>query len=317
MRSSSEEHNEAMLRAAQLYYEQSLTQDEIARRMLLTRWKVGRLLDEARRSGIVKVEIIHPRARRHEEEQRLTERFGLKAAVVIPAAEDADEMRLSVARAAADFLSDLRPSPKTLGVSWGRTLDDVAAAMPAGWARGVQVVQTNGGLSRSSRPNTAAEGALRFAQQGAGSATLLPAPAIVEHSGTWRTLQRESSVRDVLVSAAAANALLFSVGPVDPQSVLVESGYLSAADMAGLRDAGAVGDLLGHFIDRDGRAVDEHLEQRTVGLTLPEVRGASTAILVAAGPAKAEAVRACVVSGLCAVVITDQRTAGHLLEEAS
>ena len=51
------------LRAAQLYYYDNLTQGAIADRLSCTRWTVGRLLEEARGSGIVTISVNHPRAR--------------------------------------------------------------------------------------------------------------------------------------------------------------------------------------------------------------------------------------------------------------
>lgn len=48
MRSGSTEHEHAMVRAAELYYNDGLLQSEVADKLRLSRWKVGRLLEEAR-----------------------------------------------------------------------------------------------------------------------------------------------------------------------------------------------------------------------------------------------------------------------------
>ena len=62
------------IRAAELYYEENKTQDEIGSILRLTRWKVGRLLAQARASGFIRIEIVHPRARRLPIERRLRRR---------------------------------------------------------------------------------------------------------------------------------------------------------------------------------------------------------------------------------------------------
>ena len=67
----------AVLRAAQLYYYENMTQDSIADRLGCTRWTVGRHLEEARQSGIVRITINHPRARVRHLEKELAERFGI------------------------------------------------------------------------------------------------------------------------------------------------------------------------------------------------------------------------------------------------
>ena len=46
------EHEERMLSAAELYYYEGLTQSEVSARMGVTRWTVGRLLEEAKQAGI-------------------------------------------------------------------------------------------------------------------------------------------------------------------------------------------------------------------------------------------------------------------------
>jgi DNA-binding transcriptional regulator LsrR (DeoR family) len=51
------------IRAAELYYEENLTQEEIGKSLRITRWKVGRLLTQAKEEGFVRIEILHSRAR--------------------------------------------------------------------------------------------------------------------------------------------------------------------------------------------------------------------------------------------------------------
>ncbi|MDA9918249.1 sugar-binding transcriptional regulator, partial [Pontimonas sp.] len=52
------------VRAAELYYQENKTQDEIGALLHITRWKVSRLIAQAREEGIIRIEIVHPRARR-------------------------------------------------------------------------------------------------------------------------------------------------------------------------------------------------------------------------------------------------------------
>ena len=43
------------IRAAELYYEDDKTQDEIGSILRLTRWKVGRLLAQAKADGFIRI----------------------------------------------------------------------------------------------------------------------------------------------------------------------------------------------------------------------------------------------------------------------
>jgi len=301
-----------MVRAAELYYDDNKTQDEIGALLGITRWKVGRLLTQARHTGIVRIDIVHPRARRLGLERDLCSQFGLKDAVVIPATE-AEDLNSNVARAAADYLTALRPVPRTLGVSWGRTLGELADRLPRGWSQGVTVVQINGGVSVNRQAGTAADTAMTIANKASGQAVILPSPAILEQLETKRAIEADRTVAGVLSLAATASAYLYSAGVATRDSVLVDSGYLTPDEVAELSRKGAVGDVVGRFIDADGNTVDPELNERTVGLGHDELRAAQTAIFVVAGEAKHPVARAVVSTGLCTVIVTDEATAQALL----
>lgn len=304
-----------MVRVAELSYNDNKTQDEIGALLEISRWKVGRLFVQARERGIVRIEIVHPRARRLGLERALIEKFGLDDAVVVPAADEPDTLLERVAAAAADLLTALRPVPRVMAVSWGRTLTALADALPDGWATGVTVVQANGGVSRNRRSGGAASVAVTVAQRGRGQAVLLPSPAILERIETKQAIEQDRTIAAILEQAATANTFLFTAGPCDPASAHVENGYLSTADIAALAERGAVGDVLGRYVDADGNIVDPQLDARTVGVSLDRLRAASRSIFVTAGVAKHDIARTVVSNGLCSVVVTDESTALELLEE--
>jgi deoxyribonucleoside regulator len=303
------------IRAAELYYEEDKTQDEIGTLLRLTRWKVGRLLAQAKANGFIRIEIVHPRARRLGLERALRDGTGLTDAIVVSTSGVTDELDLQkrTAQAAADYLTALRPVPRTLGISWGRTLHDISVQLKPGWASGVDVVQINGGVSLNARPGTAAATAVSIAQKGAGQFTLLPSPAILERVETKQAIATDRSVAAVLEMGSAASAYLFSAGQADAGSAHVESGYLTADQIAELVRKGAVGDIVGRFIDSAGQIVDPALNERTFGIPLEHLRRAKTAIAVIGGARKHAIARSVVLSGLCTVLITDEDTAQALL----
>ena len=303
------------IRAAELYYEENQTQDEIGVILRITRWKVGRLLAQAKANGFIRIEIVHPRARRLPIERRLREATSLTDVIVVSSAgvSSDEELQARTAQAAADYLTGLRPIPRTLGISWGRTLHDVSLNLKSGWAPGVNVVQINGGVSLNQRTGTAAATAVTIAQKANGSATLLPSPAIFERRETKRAIESDRTVAAVLDLGANASAYLYSAGQADENSALVDSGYLTVDQISDLVRKGAVGDIVGRYIDKNGRIVDPELDERTVGIQLEQLRRAKNAIAVISGRAKHEIARAVVGSGLCTVLVTDEDTAHALL----
>jgi deoxyribonucleoside regulator len=300
------------VRAAELYYEEDKTQDEIGSLLGITRWKVGRLLAEAKARGIIRIEIVHPQARRLGLEHELAQVFGLEACVVVPV-DDSQALSERVARAAADYLVAMRPRTHRLGVSWGRTLHRVAQLLPEGWTTSLHVVQVNGGVSHSAEPGLASATATMIAHKAGGSVTLLPAPAIVEKEDTKRALEEDRGVAGVLEHALSADTFLFSAGPATEVSIHVQSGYIDRADIAHLQRRGAVGDVWGRYITAEGAIADEALDRRTLGLSLDVLREAPRSIAVVSGADKQDIALAIAKNGLATVLITDEHTASYLL----
>ena len=269
--------------------------------MGLTRWQARRLLDEARESGIVRIEIVPRAARSPDLESRLQRRFGLREAVVVRERMDDDEALAldGVAQAAAQFIASLGPMP-LIGVSWGRTMSAVARRFPPLWNDGVEVVLLNGAMnirSPSTRTNNTAE---LFARSANGAATFLPVPAMLGHAATRVALERDPTIASVLALGRRAPAICFGMGSMAPDSVLLQSGFVTAEEQAALKAKGAVGDILSRFIDAYGPSSTD-LEARTIGLDLRYCADREFSIGVAAGrtstrwpaPVSARAISTC------------------------
>ena len=310
-----------MLRAAQLYYRMHLTQDQVGARLGVSRFKVGRLLDRALRESAVRIEIVHPAARLVELEDALVGRFGLGGALVVDVAstgsEPDDELlaRERVAAAAAAHLASLAPSG-AIGVSWGRTMLELAAHLRPGWTAATEIVQLNGATSRSARPTRAHEIVERFGATSGAAIRLMAAPAIVGTPELRDALERDPSVGETLAAARDARTAIFSMGVLGPESVHVASGYLSAGDLAALADAGAVGDVLGRFVTPEGRIALQSLDRRTIGLPLDELRAKALTVGVVAGAGRGPIALAALRVGCVHVLVTDESTATWVLGHA-
>ncbi|HEY8582793.1 MAG TPA: sugar-binding domain-containing protein, partial [Capillimicrobium sp.] len=231
--------------------------------------------------------------------------------------DDHDLPLQAVATAAASYLRDLRPAPHRLGVSWGRTMHALASRMEDGWAAGVEVVQLNGGVSRSSTPTHADAIAARLAETGGGAAHLLAAPAIVERAEIRRALESDRAVAESLELARGADVAIFSLGALSADSVLAQSGYLAREEIDDLTARGCAGDLLSRFIGPGGGICDEGLDARTIGLPLEALAEKRRSIGVAVGVGKAAIARAAVAGGYVNALVVDEELAQQLLEPAA
>src|SRR5258708_17221144 len=130
---------ELLLRAAWFYYKDELTQDEIAKRLSVSRASVGRLLDRARRVGLVTINLNAEYLNSVELSAELRRTFNLSDALVVPDhdKEPADPHALNarIGLGGAQFISThLRPG-STLGVGWGETVSRVIAGTHFGAVR--------------------------------------------------------------------------------------------------------------------------------------------------------------------------------------
>jgi deoxyribonucleoside regulator len=303
-----------MLRAAQLYYHGDLTQDAVGKQLGVSRFKVGRLLERALREQAVRIEIVHPAARLVALEDALVGRFGLTDAVVVDVSARDDERlaRERVADAAADHLADMAPTG-VIGVSWGRTMIELANRLQPGWTRATQIVQLNGAISRSAQPTRYQEVVERFGSTTGAAIQLLPAPAIVGTPELRQALEADASVAAPLKAARQATSAVFGMGVMGAESVHVASGYLDRRELKRLEKAGAVGDVLGRFITIDGQVALPSLDARTVGLPLTELCGKRT-VGLAAGPGRGPVALGALRSACIKTFVTDEATAEWVLE---
>lgn len=299
--------DEEMLHVAEMYYYEQMTHAAIAQRLSMSRWTVGRILEEARRTGMVKITIDHPLARHHVMETELVSRFGLQSAVVVPS-QSSDDLTLDlVTRVAARRLAGLRPHPRVVAVSWGRTTAHVAGHLPNGWDPDVVVVQTNGGVAVT-RNDLVGRSVVRMAERGPGRSLALQAPTVLGSVALGEMLRKDVTVARTLDAAAGADVVMYSPGTVSGDSILVTAGHVSAETMDRLRQQGAGADVMSHFVNADGQIVDADLDARTVAASLDCARTSGSGrrvIAVASGVEKAEAVRTVAQGGLCSEVVVD------------
>nr|WP_210270870.1 sugar-binding transcriptional regulator [Rhizobium rhizolycopersici] len=308
-----------MVQVAKLYYDLDRTQSDIATELGLTRWQVGRLLTEAKEAGIVRIEITPRAGRRTSLEVELQRQFGVREAIVVPIGDIEDPSLIidSVAQAAATHLASLSPKPSLMGVSWGRTMAAVARALPKDWCPGLHVVLVNGSTALTTTTSRNSAVAEEIAQSAGGRATLLPVPAIMGSRSTRDALEQDPIIDRVLSLADEAPVICFGLGGLTHQSVLLGSGYLDEDDIARLRKLNSVGDIMGRFVDREGRIADPHLDDRTIGLRLDALVRKERVIGVAAGEDKHLIAAACLRAGYVTDLVTDEGTARRILEETA
>ncbi len=310
---------EALLsRVAWYYHHDGLTQHEVGRRLGLSRIKVSRLLEKGKRTGIIGITIHSKHRGCLALESALREAHGLDEAVVIPALEPAPgdpigQVNERLAQAAASYLMPFLGDGSLLAIGWGDTVTRAVNRLGHVLGRtGASVVTLTGGVSTYVPMIGSLDPALAQSER----LFMIPSPLAVSSATTAKALLREPAVRDVLTMALTADHALIGVGAMDEQASVVKGGYVTSAEMRRYRRQGAVGDLLGRFLDERGRSLDLPIHDRIVGIDLETLARLPSVVAAAGGPQKVEAIRAALATRTLDVLITDETTARAVMDRA-
>lgn len=308
--------DQLMVRAAWLYHVEGLTQAQIAERMDLTRRRVNELLATALDQGVVRVNFSTPLAENIALETRLCARFGLEEAIVTSTPVDPKQMQAVIGRATAGFLDRLIQfrKPASLGVGWGTTLRETVEQMTSANAPDVKVRSMMGALTRGSEINTF-EIVRRFAKVLGGECHYLAAPIYADSAASRDVIVAQPVFRTLLEEAAAVNVSCLSVGDLSHESLQVRYGLPSTQVIDELKQAGAVGDILGRYLDREGRLVDHPMNHRVISLELEDYRRIPCRIIASGGAHKHNTLHAALKAKLATALVTDADAARWLLAQ--
>ena len=309
---------ELLLRVAWYYYKDELTQDEIARRLSVSRASVGRLLDRARKVGLVSISLNTEYLDAFELSGELRRTFGLAEALVVPDHEkesvDHHALNARIGLGGAQFMSThLRPGG-SLGVGWGETVSRVIAATNFGVVGPVHMVTLTGGVEGYLQTILSSKGEVTNESPEVTSATVIPSPIMASTPSLAAALRAEPTIQQVLKQACAVGHALVGVGTPTADATIVHMGYLNADDARGLRERGVVGDILGQFFDADGRVVELPIHDRRIGIDLSDLTRIPKVVGVAGGLHKAEAILGALHGGFLDVLVTNELAAIRLLE---
>ena len=306
--------DEQMRLAARLYYLDGLGQAEVARFVQVSQAKISRLLAAARESGIVRISVDDYEPRDTALEKRLLKAFPLRAAAVVrslPGAS-AEDARRSTGHFGAAFVKSLIPPGSTVAVAGGRTMRDLATALPEGAIRDLTFVQAMGSIDSTLTSVDALELGRSMAHRWGGSFMALNTPAFVPDKDTRDAFLALDQLRTVWRRFSSVNVALVGIGTLE-NSVFVERGILAASDLTHLRAAGAVGEILGRFYDARGRECDTPWSGRVLSMNLAQLKKVPQVIGVVVGADRSAAIAAAVRGGLLNSLLMDDTGARALL----
>lgn len=291
---------------------------EIAWRLGVPEVRVERILAAPRMGPAASVAPGTETRNLAEVARRLAQRFGLRAVHLGARALPSESAMETVSRAGAAFLAEeLRQANATgqpgrlIALSHGRTIAGAAAALPRVRAGHVRFVSLLGDLTarRSAYPH---EVMYTLARRIGAEAFIMPAPLYLPTEAECQALEQLSFIRDIQRLQAEADTLILGIGQADTESQLLSMGMMERVALEMLMESGAEGEIMGRFIDAEGREIRSDLARRTISPPVEALRGRRV-VGIAGGMSKVRAIRATLASGLLVELITDLATAEALL----
>lgn len=301
-------------RAGWLYYVAGNTQDEIARKLGVSRQSAQRLVSLAVSERLIKVRLDHPIARCMELSARLTERFGLKNCEVVPSDPDAPSSIVGIAQAgAAEMERHLKSRhPKIIAIGTGRALRACVEQLPPLDCPQHSIVSLLGNMMMDGSA-TAYNVVIRMADRVNARHFPMPLPVHARSVEEKNLLHNQEPVHNILELARQADVTFVGVGNMDLNAPLLVDGFLSRDDIRAFGRAGAVGEITSWVYDADGRVIEGFFNDRVNSAPLV-VDSPNPVVGIAAGEAKVEAIRGAMTGKLINHLITNEHTAELLLK---
>lgn len=286
---------------AKLHYEGDMPQVEIAKKLGVSTATVSRLLTRARALGIVKIEVMDL-AVPDEITGQLVETLGLRRAAVI------DTPSTGVLAALAAPLGNLLkeeklPKGAAIGIGWGRAVREVIqAGLPR--VADARAVALNGGLPQSAPHFQINEFVRQAAEQFGGTAHFLHAPYLssVELRDAFLSdpvVQETTGLWDQLECVIVGIGLPHAINPPEASAATINEQAIG----------GAVGDVIRHYVDCNGRLLKWDGEEGMIAASPAQLRKVRLSIGVAATVEKAAGIVGAVRSGMINALVTDTTTA--------
>ena len=303
-----------MLEIARRYYLAYESKVRISEQLGISRFKVARLLEEARERGVVAITLNHGGDTDEALSHQLARHLGLDSAVAVEAYGTVAEVRRIVGEHAGKVLARTIQAGETLGLAWGRTLDHLTESIDH--LPSVQILQLRGAVG-SSLSQSPVELALKASVISGSDARAIMAPLYIDDVDGARMLRNLPDIKDVLESFDTLTTAVVAVGAIGEGDESTRSRLLPMLPprvREKLLRSGAVAEACGLTFAADGTlAYPELARDHIMAISAQQLRRVPRVIAVAADPSKAEAILALRRADVISELVVDTELAEAVL----
>lgn len=298
--------NELLTEIAVAYYQDEITQEEIAKKFGISRIKVGRLLKRAKEEGIVEITVRYHPVFSTRLEQQMLERFPISRALIALDYQDEEEQRRQVAALVSGYLAMSLKDDTVLAVGQGRNVAAIADHIGSVAQKNCRFICGIGGTHRPGDAINADHISRRLAKKFGGSSETLYAPAYVENRALKDAFMQNGTIKETLDRARKADVALVGIGDMNENSYMVKLGWFTPHEIIDASlNQGVIGDIAGYdFFNAQGQHVDTVMNDRVIGLSIDELRKIPCVIAIASENTKALAILGALRTGAIDIIAT-------------
>ncbi|SEQ32607.1 DNA-binding transcriptional regulator LsrR, DeoR family [Ignavigranum ruoffiae] len=296
-----------------MYYQEGLTQAEIARKFNVSRSLISKLLIEAKERGIVEIFIKSELAYTINLERKLINKYHLEFAYVVDTFDLSDEeIEKRVAQRSAIELSK-KLYGKNIGISWGNTLKRMVDYFPFINSKESTIVPLIGGMSADNVDLHSNQLSYKLAQKMRATPTYLYAPALMENETIKQQLISNPVVKNIINSMSSVDVALLGISTVDSRSTMRRIGYISKNEHEIMKELNVVGDINSRFFDINGKEINHAHNNNVIGMNLTKLKNIPLRVTIVDKPFKTEAVRTALETKLLNGIILIDKVAEELI----
>ncbi len=300
-----------LARIAYLYYKKNFTQQQIATQEGLSRPKVVRLLQEAHRVGIVRIEIVQELPAEQKEAYDLQSLFGLQRVIIVRSEETRVGTVTAIRNAVANLITANLKEMKSIGFSFSRTMGNIADYIhtDTGGYDGA-VCDLMGAMLGFPMPYTASAD---VAKRIGGTLYPITAPIMVMDPGAMGTYFNDPVLKKSMSVAESVELAIVGIGDFTTQNILFQSGYINEETINNMRRQGIVGEICMRFFNLNGDVVDTELDSRVISVPWKSLANTKQLIAVASGSDKIRTILGALKTGVIDTLVSDLETVRNVL----
>ncbi len=302
------EKKRILTKIAELYYIENQTQQKIADRLNISRTKVSRYLDRAKKEKIVEIKINPQEGDYSNLENSIEKKFDIKECVVVPTYGNMEETLKAMADPLNDLLERILENGSSLGIGWGNSLKGISDYIDVRDKSGIKVIPVIGGLGKTGTGVHTNSVARNIAERLGGVSYMMHSPAVLDTKEIKEIVEKDSNTREVIKLTEKIDIAMVGLSDIGQNSTLIKTGSFSSEEFKYLESLGVVGDINLIFIDENGEPVPNKIDERIVRISPERLKKVKKVIGVAFGKRKLKVILGALRGGFLDILFTDEET---------